>query len=37
MRDGFMVPPNHVNFEAKKLFGGVGEMIVDTIRLASAT
>ena len=27
MREGFMTPPDHVNFEAKKLFDGVGEII----------
>ncbi|MDD6039398.1 MAG: cupin domain-containing protein [bacterium] len=27
MKEGFMVPPNHVNFEAKKLFGNMGEII----------
>ena len=27
MKEGFMTPPNHVNFEAKKLFGAVGEII----------
>ena len=31
MKDGFMVPPNHVNFEAKKLFGSVGEIIDGSI------
>lgn len=29
MKEGFMVPPNHVNFEAKKLFGNVGGEIID--------
>ena len=27
MREGFMTPPGHVNFEAKKLFGDVGRII----------
>ncbi len=27
MRDGFMVPPKHINFEAKKLFGEMGQII----------
>ena len=27
MKEGFMTPPNHVNFKAKKLFGAVGEII----------
>lgn len=27
MKDGFMTPPKHVNFEAKKLFGDVGRII----------
>ena len=31
MRDGFMTPPNHVNFEAKKLFGAVGEILDGSI------
>ena len=31
MRDGFMTPPKHVNFEAKKLFGAVGEIIDGSI------
>lgn len=25
--NGFITPPNHVNFWAKKLFGGMGEII----------
>ena len=31
MKDGFMVPPKHVNFEAKKLFGEVGQIIDGSI------
>lgn len=31
MKDGFMIPPNHVNFEAKKLFDSVGEIIDGSI------
>ena len=31
MRDGFMTPPEHINFEAKKLFGNVGEIIDGSI------
>ena len=31
MRDGFMTPPNHVNFEAKKLFGEVGQIVDGSI------
>ncbi len=31
MKDGFIVPPNHVNFEAKKLFGDVGQIIDGSI------
>lgn len=27
MKDGFMTPPAHVNFEAKKLFGAMGEIV----------
>lgn len=27
MKEGFMTPPAHVNFEAKKLFGSMGEII----------
>lgn len=27
MKDGFMTPPNHTNFAAKKLFGSMGEII----------
>ena len=29
--DGFMTPPNHVNHQAKKLFGAVGEIIDGSI------
>ena len=31
MKDGFMTPPHHVNFEAKKLFDGMGEIIDGSI------
>ncbi|SFQ62518.1 Cupin domain-containing protein [Streptococcus equinus] len=31
MRKGFMTPPKHVNFEAKKLFDNVGEIIDGSI------
>lgn len=31
MKDGFMTPPKHVNFEAKKLFGAVGSIIDGSI------
>ena len=31
MKDGFMVPPKHINFEAKKLFGDVGQIIDGSI------
>ena len=31
MKTGFMTPPNHVNFEAKKLFDAVGEIIDGSI------
>ena len=31
MKKDFMTPPNHVNFEAKKLFGSVGEIIDGSI------
>lgn len=27
MKEGFMTPPKHINFEAKKLFGSAGEII----------
>lgn len=27
MKNGFMTPPAHINFEAKKLFGAMGEII----------
>ena len=27
MKDGFMTPPKHVNFEAKKLFGEMGKIL----------
>lgn len=31
MREGFLTPPNHVNFVAKKLFGSMGEIIDGSI------
>ena len=31
MREGFMTSPKHVNFEAKKLFGRVGNIIDGSI------
>ena len=31
MKDGFMTPPNHENFEAKRLFGAVGDIIDGSI------
>ncbi len=31
MKDGFIVPPKHVNFQAKKLFGPVGRIIDGSI------
>ena len=31
MKDGFITPPNHVNFEAKKLFGNKGQIIDGSI------
>lgn len=27
MREGFVTPPEHTNFEVKKLFGAMGEII----------
>ena len=31
MKNGFITPPNHINFEAKKLFDSVGEIIDGSI------
>ena len=31
MREGFMTPPNHINYEAKKLFENVGQIIDGSI------
>ena len=31
MKEGFITPPNHTNFLAKKLFGSVGEIIDGSI------
>ena len=31
MKEGFMIPPNHTNFTAKKLFGSAGEIIDGSI------
>lgn len=35
MKEGFMTPPNHINFEAKKLFGSMGEIIDGSIAYMS--
>ena len=35
MKDGFMTPPEHVNFEAKKLFGSMGRIIDGSIAYIS--
>lgn len=35
MKDGFSVPPDHVNFEAKKLFGSVGKILDGSITYIS--
>ena len=35
MKDGFSVPPDHVNFEAKKLFGSVGKILDGSIAYIS--
>lgn len=31
MKEGFMTPPNHMNFEAKKLFGEMGKIVDGSI------
>lgn len=31
MKEGFITPPNHVNFQAKKLFDQVGDIIDGSI------
>ena len=31
MKDGFVVPPDHVNFQAKRLFGSMGRIIDGSI------
>lgn len=31
MNNGFITPPNHINFVAKKLFGSMGEIIDGSI------
>lgn len=31
MKEGFLTPPNHINFAAKKLFGSMGEIIDGSI------
>lgn len=31
MKNGFITPPNHINFEEKKLFDSVGEIIDGSI------
>ena len=35
MRDGFITPPEHVNFAAKKLLGSAGEIIDGSIAYIS--
>lgn len=35
MKEGFLTPPKHVNFEAKKLFGSIGEIIDGSIAYMS--
>ena len=35
LKDGFITPPNHVHFEAKKLFGAVGQIIDGSIAYIS--
>ena len=35
MKAGFMTPPDHVDFEAKKLFGGMGRIIDGSIAYIS--
>lgn len=31
MKEGFITPPKHINFEAKKLFGSIGEIMDGSI------
>lgn len=31
MKEGFVTPPNHINFSAKKIFGSIGEIIDGSI------
>lgn len=31
MKEGFLTPPNHMNFEAKKLFGEMGKIVDGSI------
>ncbi len=35
MKDGFMTPPKHINFEAKRLFGSMGQIIDGSIAYIS--
>lgn len=35
MKEGFITPPKHVNFEAKKLFGSIGEIVDGSIAYLS--
>lgn len=35
MKDKFITPPNHINFEAKKLFDSMGEIIDGSIAYLS--
>lgn len=35
MKEGFITPPKHVNFEAKKLFGSMGEIMDGSIAYLS--
>ena len=35
MREGFITPPKHINFEAKKLFGSIGEIMDGSIAYLS--
>ena len=36
MTDGFVTPPNHINFKAKKLFGDMGNIIDGSIAYIGA-
>ncbi len=35
MKNGFITPPDHINFEAKKLFDSVGEIIDGSVAYLS--